>query len=170
MFPSFHLSGLVLPVCSKTKYLGHVITDDMADDEDMNRQRRILYMQANLLIRRFSWCSERVKVCLFRAYCTPFYTAPLWVKFLKASICKLQVAYNDCLRILLGKPRWHSASELFCKVQVITFYALLRRLMFKFICRLNSSCNVIILMLTNPVLSSVRYQSAMWKHWYDCLF
>ena len=169
-FPSFYLSGQVLPVCSKTKYLGHIITDDLTDDDDMYRQRRMLYMQANLLTRRFSWCSERVKVDLFRSYCTPFYTAPLWSKFKKASIRKLQVAYNDCLRILLGKPRWYSASELFCNVQVVTFHALLRRLMFKFICRLNSSCNDILIMLTNPALSASRYQSVMWKHWYVCLF
>ena len=37
-FPSFYLSGQVLPVCSKTKYLGHIITDYMTDDDDMNRQ------------------------------------------------------------------------------------------------------------------------------------
>ncbi len=48
-------------------------------------------------------CSDQQKINLFRAYCTSFYTAPLWVKFKKDSQGKLQVAYNDCMRILLKK-------------------------------------------------------------------
>ena len=94
-----------------------------------------------MLARKFSWCSDKVKVNLFRAYCTPLYIAPLWVKVKKASLKKLQVAYNDCLRILLRKPRWCSASEMFCNARVNTFHALLRNLMYKFICRLNVSHN-----------------------------
>ena len=168
-FPVFLLSGHALTVCEKTKYLGHVINDQMSDDDDMYRQRRLLYIQANMLVRKFHACSDNVKITLFRAYCTPLYTAPLWVKFKKASFHKLQVAYNDCLRILLIKPRWSSPSDLFCKAGVPTFQAVLRNLMYKFICRLNLSQNAIIKLLTHPGLSSVRYQSHMWKFWYDCL-
>jgi len=39
-----------------------------------------------MLARTFSWCSDKVKVNLFRAYCTPLYTAPLWLKFKKPSL------------------------------------------------------------------------------------
>ena len=112
-FPVFHLSGQDLSVCNSTKYLGHIITDTLEDDTDMYRQRRMLYAQANTLIRKFHYCSDDVKVNLFRAYCTPIYTAPLWVNYKKESLRKLQVAYNDCLRILLKKPRGGSASKLF---------------------------------------------------------
>lgn len=168
-FPAFYLSEHVLSVSDKTKYLGHFITDQMYDDDDMYRQRRMLYAQANILVRKFHSCSDEVKINLFRAYCTPIYTAPLWVKYKKASLHKLQVAYNDCMRILLKKPRWSSASDLFCKAGVNTFQALLRNLMYKFICRLNVSQNVIIMLLINPCFSAVRYQSHMWKFWYKCL-
>ena len=138
-FPAFYLSGQLLCVCNKTKYLGHFITDQMSDDDDMYRQCRILYAQANMLARQFYMCSDHVKIGLFRTYCTPLYSAPLWAKFKKASMHKLQVAYNDCMRILLKKPRWCSASELFCNAGVNTFQALLRNLMYKFICRVNDS-------------------------------
>ncbi len=67
----------------------------------MYRQRRKLYAQANMLVTKFYMCSDQVKINIFRAYCTSFYTAPLWFKFKKESLCKLQVAYNDCMRILL---------------------------------------------------------------------
>ena len=42
-FPICYQSGQVLSVCCDTKYLGHIITDEMADDDDMYRQRRVLY-------------------------------------------------------------------------------------------------------------------------------
>jgi len=41
--------------------------------------------------------------------------------------------------------------------------------MYKFIGRLDSSQNGIIKLLTNPSISVLRYQSPLWKHWYNCL-
>ena len=169
-FPAFYLAGQVLPVCSKANYLGHVINDQLTDDDDLYRQRRTLYAQANMLKRKFYFCSVDVKVNLFRAFCTPLYTAPLWVRFKKASMNKLKVAYNDCMRILMRKPRWTSASELFCNLSISTFHALRRNLMYTFMCRLNESQNSIIGLLINPCLSGTRYQSPFWEHWYNCLF
>ena len=162
-FPVFYLSDQTLLVCSSCKYLGHIINDKLEDDADLFRQRCILYAQANMLARKFSFCSTEVKVNLFRAYCTPLYTAPLWVNYKKESLRKLKVAYNDALRILLKRPRGGSDSGL------TTFQALLRNLMFSFKCRLDRSLNVVITALTNPRYSSVRYSSCMWKHWYVCL-
>ena len=169
-FPGFHLSGQILSVCSSAKYLGHIINDKMEDDADMLRQRRMMYVQANVLVRKFHYCSDEVKVNLFRAYCTHMYTAHLWVRYKKESLRKLQVAYNDCLRILLKKPRGSSASKLFCELRVTTFHATLRGLMYKCIGRLQGSQNVLIIELTNPRYSSVRYQSYIWSHWYMCLY
>ena len=119
--------------------------------------------------RKFQMCSDKVKIQLFKAYCTPLYTAALWAKSKKASLQRLQVAYNDCFRILLKKPRSCSASGLFCNAGVRTFRALLRNLMYKFICRLNMSQNYIVILLTNPRYSTIRYQSPMWRYWYECL-
>ncbi len=54
----------------------------------------------------------------------------------QSSLQKLQVAYNDAMRIFSRRPRWHSASEMFVSARVITFKALLRNLMYRFIYRL----------------------------------
>ncbi len=45
-----YLSGQVLNVCTTVKYLGHFINNEMSND-DMYRQRRQLYAQANILVR-----------------------------------------------------------------------------------------------------------------------
>lgn len=77
-FPVFSLCDKPLVQCKQIKYLGHVLTDDWCDDRDMYRQCCKLYAQANMLMRKFSMCSPSVKRSLFRAFCTPLYTAHLW--------------------------------------------------------------------------------------------
>ena len=67
-------------------------------------------------------------------------------------MAKLQVAYNDCLRILLRQPRWCSASELFCTSGVSSFHALLRTLMYKFMCRLHVTKNTVVKVLVDPLV------------------
>ena len=167
--PDFYLSGQIINVVKSAKYLGHIITDSLEDDEDMYRQRKLLYVQANMLVRKFHHCTSDVKVNLFRAYCTPLYTAPLWVNFKQESLRKLKVAYNDCLRILLKKPRSTRASALFCSLGLTTFMALLRNLTFKFMSRLDRSVNGLIRLLTDPLCSSVRFTSTIRTHWHECL-
>jgi len=163
--PSFYLSGQELKVVAKAKYLGHFIRDDFCDDDDIQRQCCKLYGQANMLARKFHMCNVKVKTSLFRAYCTPLYTAHLWCSYSKAKMHKIKVAYNDALRILLKCPRWTSASHLFVTNNVPTFHAVLRNFMYRFMCRLTESKNTILTALTNPALSDTRYTSKLWKHW-----
>ncbi len=103
--------------------------DQMTDNDDIYRQCRTLYTQANIVLRKFGSCSNKVKLSLFRAYCTPLYTAHLWSNYNKVSFQKLQVAYNDTLRQLMKRPRWSSASELFVTCRVNSLSAVLRNLM-----------------------------------------
>ncbi len=109
-FPDLYLSGQVLNIFTTSKYLGHIINNEMSDDDDdddddddMYRQCQKLYAQANMLMKKLYMCSDQVKINLFRAHCT--------CKFKKESLCKLQAAYSDCMRILLQKPRWCSTSD-----------------------------------------------------------
>ncbi len=73
VFPQFLLSGEVLNVCNKIKYLGHFCTDELNDDADIERQCRRLYAQSNTLVWKFHMCTPEVKVNLFRTYCSPLY-------------------------------------------------------------------------------------------------
>ena len=169
-FPAFQLSGNILDVCRRIKYLGHFINDQLNDDDDVYRQCCKLYAQANTIARKFSFCSTEVKVALFKAYCTPLYCAQLWSSYKKSSMQRLRVAYNDAMRILLKIPRGGSASQMFVTSGVSTFHALLRNLMFKFMKRLEESRNGIIVVLVNPTLSCARYTSSLRVHWLKCLY
>ena len=169
-FPEFYLAGTVLSSCSDITYLGHIISNDLSDDKDISRQRRKLYAQANMLCRKFSMCSATVKIALFRAYCTPLYTAHLWCRYKRGSIRSLTVAYNDSMRLLLRAPRSSSASHMFVSVGVPTCPAVLRNLMYRFMCRASESENDLIAVITNPIRSSVRFFSSLWNHWRTCLY
>ena len=63
------LNGIVFHVVVSYKYIGHYIrgsTDDLSDDEDINRQRRTLLFKA-IILRKF----PGVKLTLFRTYGSP---------------------------------------------------------------------------------------------------
>ena len=45
-------------------YLGHVLTNNLRDDTDVNREIRNMYMKTNMLIQRFRRCSTHVKIVL----------------------------------------------------------------------------------------------------------
>ena len=169
-FPAFYLAGTALSECSEIKYLGHIIANDLSDDGDIYRQRQKLYVQANMLCRKFSMCSEPVKISLFKAYCTPLYTAHLWCHYKQGSFRKIMVAYNDCMRLLLRIPRRSSASQMFVNAGVPTCAAVLRNLMYKFMCRASESQNSLVAVLASPARSSVRLFSNMWNHWRTCLY
>ena len=47
--PNFVLNGETLLRVSKCKYLGHIITEDLSDNDDLSRQYKILYTQGNAL-------------------------------------------------------------------------------------------------------------------------
>ena len=93
--PKFKLTGIILHVVASYKYLGHYITDDLSDDDDINRQRRTLFVQGNIILRKFNMCSLGVNLTLFRTYCSPMYIAQLWWNYKRSTITKLQVAYHN---------------------------------------------------------------------------
>ena len=59
--PSFELNDNILPRVIQCTYLGHVITDDLNDDNDIARQYMIIYAQGNALIRNLFMFSDLVK-------------------------------------------------------------------------------------------------------------
>ncbi|XP_046976555.1 uncharacterized protein LOC124542674 [Vanessa cardui] len=125
--PPVKLYGTPLKRVEQFKYLGHVVCSDLTDNADMERERRALSVRANMLVRRFARCSIDVKVTLFRAYCTSFYTSNLWVDYTQKQFNALRVQYNNAFRLLMGLPRYCSASGMFAEARVDCFYTTLRK-------------------------------------------
>lgn len=157
--PNFKLNGVPLKQVPEYKYLGHIVTERLNDDSDMERERRALSVRGNMLARRFARCTLPVKLALFRAYCQSFYTCSLWSNFTRRSYNALRVQYNNVLRAVLGRPRHCSASTMFAEAGVDDFYAIIRKRVASVIDRFTSS--------TNTLLSTLacKMESPLWRHW-----
>ena len=89
-----------LAVTNSYKYLGHIITDNLSGEADLEDKERGLYRICNALLRTFHFCSEEVKNKLFTCYCSNVYLCPLWVQFRKSCMRHFIVSYNTAFRIL----------------------------------------------------------------------
>ena len=84
------INNHTLPHTEKCKYLGHIINNNLTDDDDIARQKRCIYAQANVLARKFNLCNSTIKTTLFNSHCGSMYTSSLW--------CNLK---NQSLKVLL---------------------------------------------------------------------
>jgi len=80
-FSQFTIGGCSLQFVKIFKYLGHMLTDTLCDDDDMQREIRNLFTRTNIFVRRFASCSVDVKIVLFKAYCISLYDAGLWNRY-----------------------------------------------------------------------------------------
>ena len=72
------------------------------------------------------------------------YCAPFWYDSTKTAMKNMKVAYNNRLRRLLGLPSHNSASSMFINLNISSFGELLRKYVYNFRHRLETSDNVII--------------------------
>ncbi|CAK1579655.1 unnamed protein product [Parnassius mnemosyne] len=154
-----YVNNLPLKRVVKFKYLGHWVTEDLNDDLDIERERRALAVRCNMLARRFARCTKEVKVTLFKAYCQCFYTCNLWVRYTQRAYNVLRVQYNNAFRVLLGLPRYCSASAMFAEAHTDGFHAIIRKRSASLLSRLRNSTNSILNTLAD------RWDSAIMRHW-----
>ena len=165
--PTFRLNGNSIDVVQKFKYLGHFVSANMSDKEDIERQRKKLYAQGNSLIRKFHMCTLDTKLVLFNTYCSAMYTAQLWTNYTNTSINKLYTAYHNILKSFIGVNKREYTSPICVNLNVRNCPAVIRNLVFRFMNRLQTSSNVII---SSIYSSSCFYKSQIWKHWRFLLY
>ena len=115
------INNHTLPYTEKCKYLGHIISNNLTDDDDIARQKRCIYTQANALARKFYLCNNSIKTTLFNSYCGSMYTSSLWCHFKKQSLKGITVAYNNSFRIIHNLSPRCSASHVFATNYVKSF-------------------------------------------------
>lgn len=151
--------GSSIKVVKQFKYLGHLLTERLQDDMNIEREQRALAVRSIMLARRFANCSADVKTTLFKAYCLCMYTCQLWITFTRKAINTIRVQYNDAYRILMKLPRYCSASSMFTDARVPDFFAVIRSRVATFWSRLRRSGNRILEAVTDNV------QSPIFNYW-----
>ena len=105
IIPNFKLNGMILHVVASYKYLGYYITGDLSDDDaDINRQRRTLFVQGNIIRRKFNICSFDVQLTLCRTYCSPMHTAQLWWNYKNLPLLNNKLLIITCFKCVLACP------------------------------------------------------------------
>ena len=166
VLPNVRLYGDALEYVTKFTYLGHIITEDFRDDEDILKETRNLCARGNALIRQFNFCNMDVKCMLFKTYCYSFYCASLWGRFRVESLNRLKVAYNMVMRRLAGVPPWHSARTMFVRLGVHSFSERIRSMYHGTRQRVHISANSL---LSTLVHSDAAIGSRLWQRWHDAL-
>ena len=93
---------------STYKYLGVIIDEQYCAHEDIQRQTRCIYARGNVLIKKFSVCTNDVKPRHFKS-CHTLYCSQLWCSYNSASFTKLQSNYNNIFNTLnlTGNAAFH---------------------------------------------------------------
>jgi len=164
---TFRLSNDTLPCVEKYKYLGVLISSCKSDNLDIQRAVQSQYTHGNRLIRKFSKCSNAVKLCLFKAYCSTFYGMHFWRNFSKKSHQAIKVAYNNSFRHLMGIKRDCRISYQFVHNNVLTFEECRRKLVYSFMSRVDISTNTVIKTIRNSLY--YMYVSPLMQTWHKAL-
>ena len=112
VFPTFKLGNMGLKYVQSFKYLGHIITNKLSDDDDIMREVRNMFVGTNILFRRFHKCSITVKILLFKSYVIFLYDAALWRRYKVAYVAKLRSCYHKCMKYFFGYNRFDSVTML----------------------------------------------------------
>ena len=165
--PNIYLCGTILKYVESFRYLGHILTQEQSDEQDMLRELRSLYYRGNMLIRKFSFCTEDVKCGLFRTFCYSLYGSSLWSQFRTSVFRKLKVCYNTIFRKLARIPQWVSPRSQFVHLGVLSFGEILRKKMFSLMSRLRVNSNCVIKAIINSDASAL---SCIFEHYRKFLY
>ena len=128
---------------------------------------RLLYTRVNILKQSFKHCTETVKILLFKSFFSALYCASLWCYFKKACLQKIEVAYNNSLRIFMGLPKLCSIRTEFVTRNLNHFDALMRKQIYSLKRRISESNNLYIEIIHN---SDLYLRSDLFQLWEQSLF
>ena len=170
-----HPSNILADILCDAMYIKRHVDRSLTDQEikimsgrSYLRQLRSIILRTNILLRTFSKCSIEVKLHLFQSYCTNLYCSHLWYIYTKTQLNKLRITYNNSLRRLFNLHPRCSASAMFAYSHMPSLDEIRRKyIMYRFIQRLNSTYNSILLCFMS---STNMLTSSIWRQWYRCVY
>ena len=134
----------------------------LSDDDDINRQRRTLFVQGNIIMRKFNMCTLGVKLTLFRTYSSPtlFVYNTTLVELQISTITKLQIDSHNMFYVSWHVQIWKPQLPMHT-FDIQCYQSVIRKLVYGLMCRLDSSVNCII---KNILATDLRYTSRTPSH------
>jgi exonuclease III len=113
------VSGNDIPYVRKARYLGHLITDDGRQVEDVKRAVRALYGAFNGGVRKHGRSTLANRLVLFQGLCTHLFGAECWLG--DTDLRPIQRAYDNCLKSCLGLSKYMSTTMASIESQILPF-------------------------------------------------
>ena len=97
---------------AQIRYLGHVMTADCRDDNDIKKEFRRQNADGNKLVRKFSFAPMEEKIQLFKPYCYQIYGCALWrhsYQNVIKNLLSVIVTHSSVVLMSLDTPArvWH---------------------------------------------------------------
>ena len=102
-------------------HLGHILSHDLSDGEDIVSIKKDLCRKANCLLHIFSSCNPHIKSTLFQSFCLSLYGSALW-NVSSPELQHLEVACNNILRKIWSLPRRCHTSILHLVASIQSIY------------------------------------------------
>ena len=95
------------------KHLGHLLSFNLSDTDDIVRVKNDLVRKANCMLHSFSPCNPLVKTKLFDSFCLSLYGSALWFSS-SPGLRSLEVSFNNILHRIWSLPRMCHTGILHC--------------------------------------------------------
>ena len=102
-------------------HLGHILSHDLLDREDIVSIKKDLCRKANCLLHIFSSCNPHIKSILFQSFCLSLYGSTLW-NVSSPELQHLEVACNNILKKIWSLPRRCHTSILHLVASIQSIY------------------------------------------------
>ena len=96
--------GQLLPFQNSVCHLGHLISSDLSDSEDINLKAREMTRKANCILASFPCVGPVILTRLFQSFCLSLYGCAFWSLSCK-TLGTIEVAINNILRRIWHLPR-----------------------------------------------------------------
>ena len=130
----WHWTLSTIKVC----YLGHIMTTNSRDDRDIQREMHNMFIRTNMLSRRFSRCSAKVKLGLFTSYCLCLYDVGLWSNYAASTLLKFKYCYHKCIEIFFF-DKSHSITSVLLDVKLPSYNTLIHNCRYRHHMQLSTS-------------------------------
>ena len=100
----FTFCGQKLAFSQQVSHLGHILSRNLSDDDDILSVKRDMCQKANYMLYTFAPCDPYTKSRLLESFCMSLFGSALW--FLSSSALRLlETSFNNILRKIWSLPR-----------------------------------------------------------------
>ena len=157
-----HINSDYIENAESVKYLGYILCSSLKDNDDINRVRSKFYVDFNIILRKFHFADEKVKLYLFKQYCLQFYGSELWFgrETANSAVKQFAIGYHKAIKKILGLSS-HESNHFACEqASILMFNHFINKLKIKAIFRfLLKPCIFI-----EKSLNFLHLSSAMVRH------